>query len=126
MKILHFFRCISVTCIFILLIGLPAGAFAKRPSPPPPPPEPEPIPIGTTELVSKASDGTQANNQSYSPSITSDGRFVLFTSVASNLVPNDTNGKYDVFVHDQTTGITERVSVASDGTEANNSSGDGD
>lgn len=74
---------------------------------------------GTTERVSIASDGTEANQGSYLPAISSDGRYVAFSSYASNLVPGDTNGYYDVFVHDRTKGTTERVSVASDGTEAN-------
>ncbi len=54
----------------------------------------------------------------YQPSaISADGRFVAFSSFASNLVAGDTNGTWDVFVHDRQTGTTERVSVASDGTE---------
>ena len=53
------------------------------------------------------------------PSISADGRFVAFSSDASNLVPGDTNGRGDVFVHDRQTGTTERVSVDSAGTEGN-------
>jgi len=52
-----------------------------------------------------------------------DGRFVLFNSAASNLVPNDRNGTEDVFVRDVLAGVTERVNVASSGAEANASSG---
>jgi uncharacterized repeat protein (TIGR01451 family) len=74
---------------------------------------------GETIRVSVASDGAQANGESHNPSISADGRHVAFTSFASNLVPGDTNGGYDVFVHDRETGETTRVSVASDGTEAN-------
>ena len=116
MEKLSLFRCISSTCIFISLLSISTATFAKRPTPPPPPPDPAPAPVGTTELVSKASDGTQGNNQSFKPAITPDGRFVLFASAASNLVANDTNGQYDIFVHDRTTGNTERVNVANDGT----------
>jgi hypothetical protein len=43
---------------------------------------------------------------------------VAFESIATNLVPGDTNGSYDVFVHDRQTGVTERVSVASDGSQS--------
>ncbi|MET0853608.1 MAG: hypothetical protein ABWY30_03185, partial [Microterricola sp.] len=50
------------------------------------------------------------------------GRFVAYSSDASNLVPGDTNGAADVFVVDRQTNITTRVSVASDGTEASGSS----
>jgi Tol biopolymer transport system component len=74
---------------------------------------------GETTRVSVASDGSQANSGSASPSISADGRFVAFNSEATNLVPGDTNGGQDVFVHDLMTGETTRVSVASDGTQAN-------
>src|SRR6266446_5737670 len=70
---------------------------------------------GTTERVSVASGGTQANNASRYPALSADGRFVAFQSDATNLVVGDTNGMTDVFVHDRQTGTTERVSVASGG-----------
>lgn len=93
---------------------------------------------GTTERVSVASDGSEAMDpqwplppQWWSGStlhemrqvLSEDGRFVTFTSIASNLVPNDGNrfpgdsiGR-DVFVHDRKTGRTERVSVTPTGAE---------
>jgi Tol biopolymer transport system component len=74
---------------------------------------------GVTELVSVASNGVQGNGNSSGRSISSDGRFVAFSSQASNLVPADDNELEDVFVHDRMTGLTDRVSVASDGTESN-------
>jgi Tol biopolymer transport system component len=77
---------------------------------------------GQTTRVSVASDGTEGNGDSWTPSISADGRYIAFTSRASNLVPGDTNGREDVFVHDRLTGQTTRVSVASDGTEGNNHS----
>ena len=77
---------------------------------------------GATERVSVATAGTEANNESYSPAISSAGRFVAFRSDATNLVVNDTNHNSDIFVHDRTLGVTERVSVASDGTQANGDS----
>ena len=77
---------------------------------------------GQTTRVSVASDGTPTNNGSISPAISGDGRFVAFSSVASNLVSSDTNGSQDNFVHDRQTGQTTRVSVASDGTEGNDNS----
>ena len=73
----------------------------------------------TTERVSVASDGTQANYRSYYPSISADGRFVAFWSHAGNLVDGDTNDMIDIFVHDRHSGQTRRVSVASDGTQGN-------
>jgi Tol biopolymer transport system component len=74
---------------------------------------------GVTERVSVDSTGAQANSSSFGePSISGDGRNVAFISTATNLVPADTNGTYDVFVHDRDTDITERVSVDSTGTQA--------
>ncbi len=72
------------------------------------------------ELISIADNGSQANSHSIEPSISADGRFVAFVSYASNLVPNDTNNKADIFVYDRQTGHIERVSVASDGSQGNN------
>jgi len=77
---------------------------------------------GTTERVSIATAGTQANDDSFSPAISSSGRFVAFRSDATNLVANDTNNHSDIFVHDRTLGVTERVSVDSDGDQANGDS----
>lgn len=71
----------------------------------------------TTTRVSVSSDGDEADDASYFPAISSDGRFVAFESVATNLVPDDTNGGSDVFVHDRTTKTTMRVSVSSDGAQ---------
>lgn len=53
--------------------------------------------------------GGPVNGHSDRPHISSDGRFVLFDSVASNLVPADTNGVRDVFVWDRTTGFSTIV-----------------
>ena len=52
------------------------------------------------------------------PSISASGRYVAFISNAVNLVPNDTNLSEDVFVHDRARGTTERVSIATDGSQA--------
>ena len=73
---------------------------------------------GTTELVSVDSAGVQGDLTSIKPMISSDGRFVAFSSDATNLVPGDTNGVQDVFVRDLLTGTTQRVSVDSSGGEA--------
>jgi Tol biopolymer transport system component len=72
---------------------------------------------GVTERVSVDSAGVQGNNDSLGPSISSDGRFVAFTSDADNLVPGDGNFDVDVFVHDRVTRTTIRASVRTDGTE---------
>jgi Tol biopolymer transport system component len=78
---------------------------------------------GATTRVSVASDGSQGNAESRHPSISADGRYVAFDSLASNLVAGDTNARRDVFLHDRQTGATSRVNVASDGTQAEGYSG---
>lgn len=70
--------------------------------------------------ISESSDGTQGNGASRFPVLTANGRFVVFESLANNLVPGDTNGVRDTFVRDLNLGQTSRVSVASDGTQQEN------
>jgi hypothetical protein len=79
---------------------------------------------GVNVRVSVATDGTQGNAKSEGAvAISTNGRFVAFVSAASNLVPSDINGTKDVFVRDLLTGVTEVVSVASDGAFGNGPSG---
>jgi len=73
----------------------------------------------TTALVSVDSDGNLANAISVAFAISGDGRYVVFASVATNLVAGDTNGVADVFVRDMVAETTTRASVDSDGNEAN-------
>ena len=77
---------------------------------------------GTTTRVS-IGDGGQANGASSNARISADGRYVVFTSLASNLVASDTNGVADVFERDLTTGQTTRVSAAAGGAQGNGASG---
>jgi Tol biopolymer transport system component len=77
---------------------------------------------GPVVRVSVASDGTEADGDSYDPMISGNGEFVVFRSRATNLISGDTNGVWDIFVHELASGQTERVSVASDGSEADGSS----
>ncbi|MBZ0111510.1 MAG: hypothetical protein K8J08_03540 [Thermoanaerobaculia bacterium] len=77
---------------------------------------------GTTSRVSVDSVGGEANDDSDSPSVSADGRWIAFSSVASNLVSGDTNGMSDVFLHDRVNGTTSRVSVDSLGIEGNGAS----
>ena len=74
---------------------------------------------GQTERVSLSSSGNEGNDGSYDPSLSHDGRYVAFLSLASNLVDDDLNGEVDAFWHDCQTGITQRASVADDGSEGN-------
>ncbi len=69
--------------------------------------------------VSVSSAGEQAEAISTRPAISADGRFVAFESLAANLVPEDTNNLSDIFIHDRLTGQTRRVSVDSNGRQAN-------
>ena len=76
----------------------------------------------TIELVSADAAGSAGVSTSNSPSMSNNGRYVAFTSVAGNLVPGDTNGLTDVFVKDMVTGDILRASVDSAGNPATASS----
>ncbi len=70
---------------------------------------------GVTERISVDSAGAEGDQGSHLPAISGDGRFVTFESSASNLVSADSNGGYDIFVHDRQTSVTQRVSIDSAG-----------
>jgi Tol biopolymer transport system component len=80
---------------------------------------------GTTSRVNISSRGAQANGYTNSLTMSGDGRYVTFFSAASNLVPGDTNGENDLFVHDRRTGITSRANVSTRGTQANDATHNG-
>ncbi len=102
--------CPSAVRFLILILGvlLAQAALSQR---------------GMTLRVSVSSTGAQVRDRSERASISGDGRYVAFHSEASDLVQGDTNGTFDVFVHDRRTGATERVSVGSDGRQGNGPSG---
>ena len=75
-----------------------------------------------TTRVSVSSAGVEGNNESQFPALSNDGRYVAFESSASNLVANDNNDSWDMFVHDRQTGQTQRISVSSGGEEGNGDS----
>ena len=79
---------------------------------------------GAMIRASVDSTGQQANGASGGVAVSNDGRFVVFASAATNLFPNDNNGKSDVFVRDLARGTTELVSVSTSGTPGNAESGD--
>src|SRR5262249_22140419 len=103
-------RLIGATAIAVVML---AGAISVKAAPAP----------GFTELVSLSSADAQGNLDSEAPSISAGGRFIAFASFSDNLVPGDTNGMVDIFVHDRLTGSTERVSVSSAGRQADGNSG---
>lgn len=80
-----------------------------------------------TELISMATDGTQGDLDSGAfgaghARVTGGGRYVVYGSFATNLVPDDLNLKDDIFLRDRLSGTTERVSIATDGTEGDDHS----
>jgi Tol biopolymer transport system component len=74
---------------------------------------------GTTERVSVSSTGDQGDGSSFAPSLSADGNSIAFTSLAQNFTAGDTNADADVFVHDRTSGTTDRVSLSTTGAEGN-------
>jgi Tol biopolymer transport system component len=94
-----------LTLGFLLAPSVPAGA-------------------GTDGVTTPLPPASRRAGKSFSfrPWFSADGRFVAYDSDSPALVPGDTNRVRDVFVHDRATGITERVSVATDGTEADGQS----
>ena len=74
---------------------------------------------GNIERVSLSTDGGQADDRSYSPSISADGRIVSFASFATNLVPGDSNHLLDVFIRRRDQHTTTRLSVGPGGVEGN-------
>jgi TolB protein len=72
---------------------------------------------GVTEIVSVSSAGVPGNSGSHPVAVSPDGRYVTFTSDASNLVAGDTNGNSDAFLRDRLLGTTERASVRADGSQ---------
>lgn len=89
------------------------------PHPPPPPP---PTPIDLLSLVSRATTGGPGDGDSSGSTISADGRYVAFTSAATNLVPGDTLGHLDVFLRDTVAGTTTLVSHTPTGSFANSDS----
>ncbi|MEU9353691.1 hypothetical protein AB0D65_22675 [Streptomyces griseoloalbus] len=99
----------SVAVIAGAMVALSATSAAPAPGP-------------ETERVTLSATGEQADGAAYGPRLSADGRFAAFGADASNLVPGDTNGLTDVFVRDLRQGAVERVSVGSDGAQADGDS----
>lgn len=77
---------------------------------------------GQVDSVTRAALGFQGNFDSLSPSISNDGRYVVFMSDATNLVTDDTNGVGDIFLYDREDNSIKLVSRSATGTQANASS----
>ena len=73
---------------------------------------------GGVELISQSSDGVPGNHYSLRSRITANGRYVIFESLATNLVPGDANARLDIFIRDRNLRLTQRLSVATGGAEA--------
>jgi Tol biopolymer transport system component len=74
--------------------------------------------VPSTERITVSNAGEQGTSYAAGPYLSANGRYAAFGSNAPNLVPGDTNGVADTFVRDLRTGRVERISVASDGTQA--------
>lgn len=99
-------RIAKMVCLFLVVALLQVGAVAA------------PL-AGPTSRVSVTNSGGAGNRDSFFADVSANGRYVTFASEASNLVNNDTNGVADIFVRDREANSTERVSVRSDGEQAN-------
>ena len=72
--------------------------------------------------ISVSSTGVEGNGHSLISSLSDDGRYIVFESAASNLVPGDNNGRKDIFLYDRITKMQKRISVNNNGEEANGDS----
>ncbi|MCZ7668751.1 MAG: hypothetical protein M5U34_16910 [Chloroflexi bacterium] len=103
--------------IFIGMVGIFALLFSSASQAAPA----TPLAAGDVIRVSEAT--TELSAHSYMGDISANGRYTVFSSSAENVVPNDTNGVGDIFRYDNQSGDIIRVSVASNGTEADAGSG---
>ncbi|WP_145064576.1 hypothetical protein [Engelhardtia mirabilis] len=74
---------------------------------------------GVTELVTKGVGGVNPNSDSRQPTVSANGRYVVYACHASNIVPGDNNGWQDIFLYDRQTGATELISISTFGLQAN-------
>src|SRR5436190_19567409 len=74
---------------------------------------------GSVQRISVSSSEAQANGPSRDAHLSGNGRYVVFNSDATDLVPGDTNGASDVFIRDRWAGTTERISLTDAGGQTN-------
>ncbi len=82
------------------------------------------VATGATTRISVSASGDEPGRSSYTPRISNDGSTVVYSTSATNLVPNSNNGKEDIFAYEVATGATTRISVDSSGTQADGHSFD--
>ena len=106
------FILILLPCLLMILLALPSSESQRQAQ------------AATGEIIrcSSSSSGEEGNDSCSNPAITPDGRYVVFESVATNMVAGDTNAKKDIFRKDLATGETVRCSTGSSGTEGDNDS----
>ncbi|HMJ64665.1 MAG TPA: hypothetical protein VK615_04875, partial [Candidatus Binatia bacterium] len=75
---------------------------------------------GIAKLVSANVSGVPGNGPSTAPQITSDGRFIVFQSLASDLVQNDNNNASDIFLGDRILGTVVLLTINSSGSGSAN------
>ena len=73
----------------------------------------------TTAVVSLTPGGAMPNSYSWFPTVSDDGRYVAFSSCATDLVANDGNGRCDIFVRDMQAGVTQLATPSHDGVGSN-------
>lgn len=76
----------------------------------------------TTEMISTTPTGGQLNDDSKVGDISADGRYIVFTSAANNVVPGDVNNREDVFVRDRKQSTTTLISKTNVGVTGNKAS----
>ena len=77
---------------------------------------------GTNTLLTRGFDGSPADDWSTLAEFSTDGKFIFYSSAASNIVPGDVNGKMDIFLYEIATGETKRLSELNDGSGGNDDS----
>ncbi|MDH5259066.1 MAG: hypothetical protein OEX07_13715, partial [Gammaproteobacteria bacterium] len=74
------------------------------------------------EIVSVNNAGEAGDQDSFSPSISGDGRYITFVSIANNFDSHSASGQYDIYLHDRQNGVTERISFGDTGVVSNSHS----
>jgi len=78
---------------------------------------------GTTRIINYSYTGNVSSGSVYNLKLSSNGRYAIFSSLATDLVPGDTNGHMDIFRRDLLLGITQRLSVMPNGDQLPNGVG---